>query len=143
MHLLDKQHIAGALSVTVAVLLVAWGGSNYRRHVQAEHAFAFVRDLAAFSEAHGHLPSSIQEFCQWKTDAKGQAVWDAEMTATKIRFLWLSPDFSVADNRQFLAILDPGIAKYETALNEQLAGLIPSNILKRILPADESPSLRR
>lgn len=143
MHLLDKQNMAGALSAIVAVLLVAWGGSTYRRHVQAEHAFAFVRDLAAFSEAHGHLPSSTQEFCQWKTDAKGQAVWDAETTARKIRFLWLSPDFSVADNRHFLAILDASIAKYETALNEELVGLIPSNILIRILPADESPSLHR
>jgi hypothetical protein len=143
MRLLDKQHIAGAVSVIVAVLLVAWGLVTYRRHVQAEHAFAFVRDLAAFSEAHGHLPSSIQEFCQWKTDAKGQAVWDAETTARKIRFLWLSPDYAVTDNRHFLAILDPSIAKYETALNEQLVGLIPSNILRRILPVDDSPSLRR
>ena len=143
MHLLDKQHIAGAVFVIVAVLLVAWGVVTYRRHVQAENAFAFVRDLAAFSETHGHLPSSIQEFCQWKMDAKGHAVWDAETTARKIRFLWLSPDYAVADNGHFLAILDPSLAKYETALNEQLVGRIPSNILMRISPTDESPSLRR
>ena len=122
---LKASRISVAVFVLVAVLLVAWGLVSDRRHAQAENAFAFVRDLAAFSEAHGSLSSSIQEFCQWKMDSKGRAVWDAETTARKIRFLWLSPDYVVSDNGHFLAILDPRIAKYEAALNEQLVGRIP------------------
>lgn len=140
MHLLDRQHIAGAVVVIVAILLVAWGMIIYRRHVQAENAFAFMRDLAAFSETHGHLPASVQEFCQWKRDARDRPVWDAETTARRVRFLWLSPGYTVSGNGHLLAILDPDIAKYETALNEQLVGRIPSDILIRISPADEPPS---
>ncbi len=143
MDLFEKQHIAGAVFIIVVLLLVAWGLVTYRRHVQAESAFAFVRDLVTFSKAHGRLPSSIQEFCQWKTDAKGRPIWDAECTVRKVRFLWLSPDYAGLDNGHLLAILDPSIAEYEKALNEILVGLIPSNILMRISPTDEPPSLRR
>ena len=103
----------------------------YQRQMQAARAFVFMHDLVEFANTHGYLPSSIEEFCQWKKDENGRVVWNAETTARKVRFLWLSPDFSVSNGNHFLAILDPSITQCETALNEHFIGLIPSNILNR------------
>jgi hypothetical protein len=65
MPLLNNLRIAKVVSFVVVGVFIAWGVIAYRRHVQAENAFAFVRDLVTFSQTNGHLPASIQEFCQW------------------------------------------------------------------------------
>jgi len=140
-----KSAKIAVLATIVAVLLtlVVWAMISCKRHAQAEGAFAVARELAFFANAHGHLPSSIQEFCQWEHELGGHYVWDPELIGKKISFLWLSPDFSASSNSHFLAILDPSMKEYEVFLNEQIIGRIPTNILlESSVPADPN-SLRR
>ena len=49
MPLLNNLRIAKVVSFVVVGVFIAWGVIAYRRHVQAEYAFAFVRDLVTFS----------------------------------------------------------------------------------------------
>lgn len=128
-HSWNRIAVTGLLVMMVGLL--AWGVNTHLRIVRAKNSFAFVQDLADFSNIHGHLPASIDEFCQWKRGDDGHPVWDAEITARKVRFLWLSPDFSASSNRLFFAVLDPRINKYEPVLNERLTLKVPSNILMR------------
>lgn len=143
MSLSGRQRIVGAALVAIALALLGWGVSAYRRHAEAESAFAFVRELADFSEAHGRLPTSIREFCQWTHDEEGHYVWDPEVTARKVEFLWLVPGFSPSNSSRFLLVADPALKKYETALNEQIAGRIPLDVLMRTSGSDiTSPDSR-
>jgi hypothetical protein len=114
------------------IIAVVFGVVAYKKAVRGEMAFVFARDISAFVDSKGHLPTSVQEFCQSTLDSKGRPVWDIETTTNMVRFLWLSPGVSGFASNHLFEVIAPGMKKYEKAMNENIVGPLSPNILEQL-----------